>query len=58
MKNKEYNPLIMPLVAISIVAILYMFAFHSERNKNKVLEEKVIELELKITNLYTDGRKL
>jgi hypothetical protein len=47
MENKT-NKLVFPLISITMAAVMYCLAFHSERNKNKILQEKIIKLEKKI----------
>lgn len=39
------NKLICLLFCALMAAIMYCFAFHEEREKNKILEEKIIKLE-------------
>ena len=39
------NKLIFPLICAIMSAIMYSVAFHEERDKNKILEEKIIKLE-------------
>jgi hypothetical protein len=43
----EKNKLIFPLITAVMIAVAYFVAFHKERDKNKVLEEKIIRLENK-----------
>ena len=44
MENKT-NKLIFPLICITMAAVMYCLAFHSERNDNKILQEKINKLE-------------
>ena len=39
------NKLIFLLVCAIMSAIMYCVAFHEERDKNKILEEKIVKLE-------------
>jgi len=41
----EKNKLIFPLICAIIIAFVYCVAFHNERDKNQVLEEKIVKLE-------------
>jgi hypothetical protein len=43
----EKNKLIFPLITAVMIAVAYFVAFHKERDKNKVLEEKIVRLENK-----------
>ena len=45
-KNKveQKNPLLFPLLTILMAAIMYCIAFHSERDKNKELQETILIL--------------
>jgi preprotein translocase subunit YajC len=44
METKK-NKLIFPLICAILSAVMYFFAFHSERDENKILKEKIIKLE-------------
>lgn len=35
----SYNPLILPLIFMSMAAIMYMFAFHNERDQHRECKE-------------------
>ena len=39
MKNK--NPLLFPLIFLSMCAVMYFIAFHQERDKNEELTKKI-----------------
>lgn len=41
----EKNKLVFPLICAVIIAITYCVAFHNQRDKNLVLEEKIVKLE-------------
>jgi hypothetical protein len=49
----EKNKLFFPLICAVIIAVMYFFAFHNQRDKNEFLKEKIVKLE-KIIN---DDRK-
>jgi hypothetical protein len=36
------------IATLSIIALMYMFAFHSERNENKRLEKKIEYYKVKL----------
>lgn len=38
---KKTNPLIFPLLMVSLAAIMYFLAFHDERDKNEILTAKL-----------------
>ena len=40
-ESKKYNPLLFPLLMLSLAAIMYFLAFHSERDKNEILTAKL-----------------
>jgi hypothetical protein len=44
MENKT-NKLVFPLICAIMSAVMYCLAFHSERDDNKILQEKIIKLE-------------
>lgn len=44
MENKT-NKLVFMLICAIMSAVMYCLAFHSERDENKVLKEKIIKLE-------------
>ena len=39
------NKLIFSLICAITIAFIYCIAFHNERDKNRVLEEKIVKLE-------------
>ena len=41
----EKNKLVFPLICAVIIAIMYFVAFHKQRDKNGILEEKIVKLE-------------
>lgn len=43
--QKNKNPLLFPLIMVSMAAIMYFFAFHSERDKKEELEAKLEKLQ-------------
>jgi hypothetical protein len=54
-KDTNKNPLIFPLIGATMAFIMYMFAFHSERNENADLKIQIESYKhqidsLKITN--------
>jgi hypothetical protein len=54
-KDTNKNPLVFPLLMTSMSFIMYMFAFHSERNENDDLKIQIESYKhqidsLKITN--------
>jgi hypothetical protein len=44
------NKLVFPLITAVMIAIAYCVAFHKERDKNEVLEEKIVKLEKTINH--------
>ncbi len=51
-KEEEFkkNPLLVPLLVAAIGFLMYMMAFHAERDENKSLKIEIIELKSKIKN--------
>ena len=39
------NKLTLPFICAIIIAIVYIVAFHNERDKNEILEGKIVKLE-------------
>ena len=35
------NPLLFPLIMFALATLMYCIAFHDERDKNKILQEKI-----------------
>jgi hypothetical protein len=50
-KDTNKNPLIFPLIGASMSFIMYMFAFHAERNENKELKIQIESYKHQIDSL-------